>query len=57
MRILKDGRQVPELDTPVTLVVNTRCPEKWTLIDNETGEEYTGYTDPSLGNSWRKITK
>jgi hypothetical protein len=56
MRVLKDGRQVQELDTPVVLTITTRCPEKWTLIDNETGETYTGHIDPSLGNPWRKLS-
>lgn len=54
MRKLKDGRSVPELEEPKTLTVYTRCPEKWKLIDLETGEEYVGY--PSDGkNSWRKL--
>ena len=57
MRTLKDGRQVEELDQPVTLTITTYCPEKWLLIDNETGEQYTGHIDPSLGNSWRKLNK
>jgi hypothetical protein len=57
LRTLKDGRQVEELDQPVTLTITTYCPEKWLLIDNETGEQYTGHIDPSLGNSWRKLNK
>jgi hypothetical protein len=54
MRILKDGRQVPELDTVKILEVKTKCPEKWKLIDLETGEEYIGWhTDGA--HSWRRL--
>lgn len=54
-RKLKDGSEVKEMELPVTLTVYTRCPEKYKLVDMETGEEYIGY--PTIGNSsWRKIT-
>jgi len=53
-RKLKDGTEVKELELPVTLTVYTRCPEKYKLVDLETGQEYIGY--PTIGNSsWRKI--
>jgi hypothetical protein len=53
-RTLKDGTEVKELELPVTLKVYTRCPEKYKLIDMETGEEYIGY--PTIGNSsWKKV--
>ena len=54
-RKLLNGTEVPELDVAVTLAITTKCPDKWTLIDNETGQMYTGHLDPSLGNPWRKI--
>jgi hypothetical protein len=44
IRKLKDGSEVPELTQSVTLTVKTRCPEKWLLVDKETGEVYTPYT-------------
>ncbi len=54
MRTLIDGKVVPELEQPKTLTVYTKCPEKWILIDMETGVKYTGYS--TEGNlSWRKI--
>ena len=54
MRKLKDGREVLELDEPITLMVKTKCPEKWLLVDRETGEAYEGYA--TMGkNSWRKL--
>jgi hypothetical protein len=54
MRKLLDGNEVPELDEPKILTVKTKCPEKWLLIDLETGERYTGYgTDGS--QDWKKL--
>lgn len=41
-RTLLDGRDVAELESPITLEVYTRCPEKWMLIDLQTGERYLG---------------
>jgi len=53
-RRLQDGTEVKELELPVTLTVYTRCPEKYKLVDMETGEEYVGY--PTIGNnSWKKV--
>jgi hypothetical protein len=53
-RKLIDGSEVPELVEARELVLKTRCPEKWLLIDRETGEIYTPYT--TLGPSqWKKI--
>lgn len=53
-RKLLDGTEVTELDIPVTLTVKTKCPSKWLLIDQETGEKYTGYETEGK-NSWRKL--
>jgi hypothetical protein len=53
-RTLQDGTEVVELSAPVQLVVYTRCPEKYKLIDMETGQEYVG-TRPSQGNLHWKL--
>jgi hypothetical protein len=53
-RYLKTGETVQELDKPMTLKVYTKCPEKWMLVDLETGERYIGY--PSEGkHNWKKV--
>ncbi len=41
-RILKDGSEAEAFDSPVDLIIHTKCPEKWKLVDTETGEEYLG---------------
>lgn len=53
-RKLIDGSEVPELDQAHTLTVRTKCPEKWLLIDRETGEIYAPYTTPGP-SQWKKI--
>lgn len=53
-RKLIDGTEVPELNEAQTLMVKTKCPEKWLLVDRETGEIYTPYTTPGP-NQWKKI--
>jgi hypothetical protein len=53
-RKLIDGKEVPELDKAVTLEVYTRCPEKYMLIDMQTGERYIGYSTEGP-SSWRKV--
>jgi len=56
IRKLKNGDNVYTLEKPVTLVVKTKTPMKWKLIDQETGEEYIGQTPTEhQSNSWRKI--
>jgi hypothetical protein len=53
-RKLIDGTEVIELNNPIILTVKTKCPEKWILVDKETGETYTGYNTQGK-NSWKKI--
>ena len=54
MRKLQNGTEVPELEAPVTLTVYTKCPAKYMLIDQETGEAYVPYDSPGT-LTWRKI--
>ena len=56
MRKLVDGTEVQELEMPVTLQVYTKCPEKWLLIDRETGEHYIGYSTQGK-NHWKKLER
>jgi hypothetical protein len=54
LRNLKDGTKAQELKEPVTLTVYTKCPQKWMLVDKETGEVYIGNVTKGK-NSWKKI--
>jgi len=40
-----------EEDSEVLLIVKTLCPEKWLLIDRETGQTYQG----NPGGFWDKL--
>ena len=53
-RKLQDGREVQELETAKILTVKTKCPEKWLLVDLETGERYKGHVTDGK-NSWKKL--
>jgi hypothetical protein len=56
-RKLKDGTLAEEMEFVVTLVVQTKCPGKWKLIDMETGEEYLGVIplERKKNRHWKKI--
>ena len=53
-RQLIDGTVVQEHITAVELTITTKCPEKWMLVDRETGEIYTPHTTPGP-RQWKKI--
>lgn len=59
-RTLLDGSEVPEYKENILLQIITHCPNKWKLIDMQTGEEYIGQK-PIGGEKqvmhWRKVTK
>lgn len=48
---VRESQAFEELDLPVDLVVHTRSPEKWLLIDRETGQTYQG----NSSGSWNKL--
>ena len=54
-RKLLDGTTVPALDIAIELVVKTKCPSKYKLIDMETGITYTGVIpDSNDGYFWKR---
>jgi len=50
-RILKDGSSVDNFDKPIDIIIHTKAPGKWLIIDLETGEEYLGSESPYGGFS------
>jgi hypothetical protein len=55
---MKKIKEFEKFDKPISLVVQTKCPDKWLLIDRETGEIYKGNCagywdrlDPVIKNS------
>ena len=53
-RKLQDESVVPELDFPIVLEVKTKVPEKWLLIDLETGEHYRGSNSVEQFAQWKR---
>jgi hypothetical protein len=49
------GSEVKELDSAVDLVIHTKSPGKWLLIDLETGQEYIGLSKPDQYGMWKRI--
>ena len=47
--------EVKELNQPIELKVITKCPSKWILIDEETGQVYRGTENPNLGKMWQLV--
>ena len=41
-RKLIDGTKAEQLEKPVVLQIVTKCPSKYKLLDQETGEVYVG---------------
>jgi hypothetical protein len=47
----RESYSFEELNPPVDLVIHTRSPKKWLLVDRETGETYQG----NNSGAWDKI--
>ena len=41
-RKLLDGSEVKDFDYPIDIIIHTKAPGKWKVIDMETGQEYIG---------------
>jgi hypothetical protein len=48
---VRKQKEFKELINPIDLVVHTKSPEKWMLIDKETGEIYQG----NAGGYWDRL--
>jgi hypothetical protein len=48
---MRKQKEFKEVDDPIDLIVHTKSPEKWMLIDKETGEIYQG----NAGGYWDRL--
>jgi hypothetical protein len=48
---MRKQKKFKELGDPIDLVVHTKSPEKWMLIDRETGKTYQG----NPGGYWDRL--
>jgi len=54
-RKLLDGKEVEELEDTIELKIITRCPQKYKLIDMETGQEYIGNLPEDTKWDWKEV--
>jgi hypothetical protein len=48
---MRQGRDLNITEHPVSLTIYTKCPEKWVLVDTETGQTYKG----NQGGYWDRL--
>ena len=51
---MRQGRSIPTTKHPVGLALYTRAPEKWILVDTETGQTYQG-NQGNQGGYWDQL--
>ncbi len=54
-RPLKNGEKAIELDSPIDLVIKTKCPTKWIIEDLETGQRYRANGETEIGKMFTPI--
>lgn len=54
-RKLIDGREAKELDNPIKLLIETKCPSKWKIVDMETGQAYIGTDANKKFQYWQPV--
>ena len=54
-RKLKTGEKAEELDSPVNLIIKTKCPTKWVIEDLETGQRYRANGNTEVGKMFTPI--
>jgi hypothetical protein len=54
-RKLLNNKEVEELESPIALIIWTKCPQKWKIEDLETGQIYIG--DKENNNLYGEVLK
>ena len=54
-RSLVNGEKAKELDSPVQLIIKTKCPTKWIIEDLETGQRYRANGNTEIGKMFTPI--
>ena len=56
-RKLINGEKVKELNSPIKLIIKTKCPTKWIIEDLETGQRYRANGKEEIGKMFTLIDK
>ena len=54
-RKLINGEKVKELNSPINLIIKTKCPTKWIIEDLETGQKYRANGNTEIGEMFTPI--
>ena len=54
-RELINGEKVIELNSPMNLIIKTKCPTKWIIEDLETGQRYRANGKEEIGKMFTLI--
>ncbi len=54
-RKLKNGESVDELGKAVELIIKTKCPKKWVIVDLETGQKYRANGNTEIGKMFTPV--
>jgi len=54
-RKLKNGESVDELEKTIELIIKTKCPTKWVILDLETGQKYRANGNTEIGKMFTPI--
>ena len=54
-RKLIDGREAQELEQPIKLLIETKCPSKWKIVGMEIGQAYIGTNNNKKFQYWQPI--
>ena len=54
-RKLINGEKVTELNSPMNLIIKTKCPTKWIIEDLETGQRYRANGKEEIGKMFTLI--
>lgn len=55
MRKLIDGSEIESYEKAIDLTIHTKAPQKWLLIDMETGQQYVGSAEPNQYGKWIRL--
>ena len=55
LRKLKNGESAEEYDSPINLIIKTKCPTKWIIEDLETGQRYRANGNTEIGKMFTPI--
>lgn len=57
MRKSKSGVEIEELPNPSVLIITTNCPNKYLLLDRETGKVYQGQNPGKGKKQWKLVDR